>query len=82
MTHGWDGAWFLRAYDHFGDKVGSHTCQEGQIFIESQGMCIMAGLGLDNGMAALALDSVQQAPGYSSRYCPPTACLYAVLPST
>ena len=58
MTYGWDGAWFLRAYDHFSDKVGSQTCQEGQIFIESQGICVMAGLGLSNGMAELALDSV------------------------
>jgi cellobiose phosphorylase len=60
MEHGWDGAWFLRAYDHFGEKVGSHTCKEGQIFIEPQGLCIMAGMGLDNGMAALALESVNK----------------------
>jgi cellobiose phosphorylase len=60
MTHGWDGAWFLRAYDHFGEKVGSHTCQEGQIFIETQGLCIMAGLGLENGMASQSLDSVNK----------------------
>ncbi len=60
MTHGWDGAWFLRAYDHFGDMVGSRTCKEGQIFIESQGMCVMAGLGLDNGMASQALESVNK----------------------
>ena len=23
LEHGWDGEWFLRAYDFFGDKVGS-----------------------------------------------------------
>jgi cellobiose phosphorylase len=57
---GWDGDWFLRAYDHFGDKVGSHTCAEGQIFIEPQGMCVMAGIGLEDGQAAQALDSVGQ----------------------
>ncbi len=56
--HGWDGNWFLRAYDHFGDKVGSAECAEGQIFIEPQGMCIMAGVGLQNGVARQALDSV------------------------
>ncbi|UCE14409.1 MAG: glycosyl transferase, partial [Candidatus Heimdallarchaeota archaeon] len=39
--YGWDGEWFLRAYDDFGDKVGSHVCQEGRIFIESQGFCIL-----------------------------------------
>ncbi|MBN1230262.1 MAG: glycosyl transferase [Anaerolineales bacterium] len=55
---GWDGDWFLRAYDAFGDKVGSKECKEGQIFIEPQGMCIMAGMGLENGYARKALDSV------------------------
>jgi len=79
MEHGWDEAWFLRAYDHFGDKVGSHNCNEGQIFIEPQGMCIMAGLGIDNGMATRALESVKdrlatphgiilQQPAYSQYY--------------
>ncbi len=57
--HGWDGAWFMRAYNHFGEKVGSAECAEGQIFIEPQGMCIMAGMGLDDGRAAQALDSVR-----------------------
>jgi cellobiose phosphorylase len=58
--HGWDGAWFLRAYDHFGDKIGSQACQEGQIFIEPQGMCVMAGLGMEDGRARQALDSVRE----------------------
>jgi cellobiose phosphorylase len=44
--HGWDGDWFLRAYDDYGHKVGSRECEEGQIYIEPQGMCIMAGIGL------------------------------------
>lgn len=57
---GWDGAWFRRAYDDFGNPVGSQECAEGQIFIEPQGMCIMAGLGLTNNRARLALDSVRQ----------------------
>jgi cellobiose phosphorylase len=60
FTQGWDGAWFQRAYDHFGNKVGSKDCQEGQIFIEPQGICIMAGLGLADGKARLALDSVRK----------------------
>ena len=58
LQHGWDGQWFLRAYDAFGDKVGSHECEEGQIFIEPQGMCIMAGIGLKDGKAAQVLQSV------------------------
>ncbi|MBN1260654.1 MAG: glycosyl transferase [Anaerolineae bacterium] len=57
---GWDGAWFLRAYDHFGHKVGSHECDEGQLYIEPQGMCIMAGIGLEDGRAAQALASVRE----------------------
>ena len=59
-THAWDGAWFLRAYDAYGNKVGSDTCDEGKIFIEPQGMCVMAGIGLDNGMAQKALDSTRE----------------------
>jgi cellobiose phosphorylase len=44
--HGWDGGWFLRAYDHFGNPVGSAKSAEGKIFLEPQGMCVMAGIGV------------------------------------
>ncbi len=57
-TAGWDGEWFRRAYDDFGNPVGSKECQEGQIFIEPQGMCVMAGIGIEDGRAGQALDSV------------------------
>ncbi len=57
---GWDGAWFRRAYDDFGQPVGSKECSEGQIFIEPQGMCVMAGCGIVDGRARLALDSVSE----------------------
>ena len=57
---GWDGEWFLRAYDAAGEKVGSHECKEGQIFIEPQGFCVMAGIGTDNGLAVRALRSVEE----------------------
>jgi cellobiose phosphorylase len=57
--HGWDGEWFLRAYDALGGVVGSHTNEEGQIFAEPQGMCVMAGIGLSDGRAAAALRSVR-----------------------
>ncbi len=59
LEHGWDGEWFTRAYDDSGEVVGSHTCEEGQIFIEPQGINVMAGIGLENGYAARALDSVR-----------------------
>jgi cellobiose phosphorylase len=78
-ANGWDGDWFLRAYDHFGEKVGSSTCAEGQIFIEPQGICIMAGIGMDDGRAIKALNAVEerlatahgiilQQPAYSTYY--------------
>ncbi|WP_277669028.1 GH36-type glycosyl hydrolase domain-containing protein [Caproiciproducens galactitolivorans] len=59
-TSGWDGEWFLRAYDAFGKPVGSRTCEEGQIYIEPQGMCVMAGIGVENGLADKALNSVME----------------------
>ena len=57
---GWDGAWYLRAYDFFGNKIGSEENEEGKIFIESQGWCTMAGIGLEDGMVDKALDSVKE----------------------
>jgi cellobiose phosphorylase len=60
LEHGWDGAWFRRAYDDFGNPVGSKECAEGQIFIEPQGMCVMAGIGLEGGQAQLALDATAE----------------------
>jgi cellobiose phosphorylase len=77
--HGWDGKWFLRAYDDFGRKVGSAECEEGKIFIEPQGFAVLAGIGLEDGRAEAALDSVRdllatphgivlQQPAYSQYY--------------
>ncbi len=59
-TAGWDGAWFVRAYDAESKPVGSKSCEEGQIFIEPQGMCVMAGIGVDEKLAEKALDSVKE----------------------
>lgn len=59
IEHGYDGEWFLRAYDAYGQKVGSKECEEGQIFIEPQGFCVMAGIGVKEGLALKALDSVK-----------------------
>jgi cellobiose phosphorylase len=79
LKEGWDGDWFLRAYDDAGSKVGSRDCDEGKIFIEPQGFCVMAGLGLQDGKARKALDAVNrllatphgimlQQPAYSKYY--------------
>ncbi|MGE5263460.1 MAG: GH36-type glycosyl hydrolase domain-containing protein [Acidobacteriota bacterium] len=79
LRDGWDGEWFLRAYDDAGRKVGSRECAEGKIFIEPQGWCIMAGAGRSDGKAEKALESVHahlatphgiilQQPAYSRYY--------------
>jgi cellobiose phosphorylase len=76
---GWDGQWFRRAFDDSGRPVGSMECDEGQIYIEPQGICVMAGLGIGDGRAQAALDSVAarlatphglllQQPAYSRYY--------------
>ncbi|MBN9301735.1 MULTISPECIES: GH36-type glycosyl hydrolase domain-containing protein [Dysgonomonas] len=58
--HGWDGNWYLRAYDYYGKKIGSNENKEGKIFIESQGWCAMAKVGLEEGMVEKSLDSVKK----------------------
>ena len=60
LDAGWDGAWFRRAFDAFGHVVGGKECEEGQIFIEPQGMCVMAGIGKETGEAEAALKSVEE----------------------
>ena len=55
LAYGWDGEWFRRAYDAFERPVGSRENDEGQIFIEPQGFCVMAGIGgREYGRRALA----------------------------
>jgi cellobiose phosphorylase len=79
LNYGWDGDWFIRAYDANGHKVGSRECEEGKIFIEPQGFCVLAGVGIASGEAIKALNSVKerldskygimlQQPAYSRYY--------------
>ncbi len=69
LTHGWDGDWFLRAYDFFGNPVGTHADTEGRIWIEPQGFAVLAGIGVGDGHddssapAIKALDSVRDLLG-------------------
>ncbi|MDE7267602.1 MAG: glycosyl transferase, partial [Lachnospiraceae bacterium] len=60
LKDGWDGEWFVRAYDAYSKKVGSKECEEGQIYIEPQGFCVLAGVGVKEGLAQKALDSVKE----------------------
>lgn len=59
LDAGWDGSWFVRAYDARGQKVGSKDCAEGKIYIEPQGFCTLAGIGVKEGLAQKALDCVR-----------------------
>ncbi len=79
LDAGWDGEWFIRAFDAYSQPVGSSSCAEGKIFIEPQGMCVMAGIGKETGQAEKALESVArhldteygvmlQQPAYSHYY--------------
>ena len=55
LKHGWDGEWFRRAYDAFERPIGSRENEEGRIYIEPQGFCVMAGIGgAEYGRRALA----------------------------
>ena len=60
LDAGWDGEWFVRAYDAYSNKIGSKECDEGKIFIEPQGFCVMAGIGVEDGRALKALQSVEK----------------------
>lgn len=67
LEHGWDGEWFLRAYDFYGNPVGTDAQPEGKIWIEPQGFAVMAGIGVDpvnpgspSSPAVRALDSVRE----------------------
>ena len=60
LKDGWDGDWFVRAYDAYSKKIGSKECEEGQIYIEPQGFCVLAGVGVEEGLAEKALDSVKE----------------------
>ena len=60
LDAGWDGEWFRRAYDSFGSPIGSKDCDEGRIFIEPQGICVMAGIGTETGEAEKSLRSVEK----------------------
>lgn len=60
LQSGWDGNWFVRAYDAYSHKVGSKECEEGQIYIEPQGFCVLAGVGIKEGLAEKALNSVKE----------------------
>ncbi len=59
-TQAWDGGWYTRAFDAQSRPVGSRSCPEGKLFIESQAWCILGGAGRANGRARKALAAVDR----------------------
>ena len=76
MKDGWDGEWFVRAYDAYSHKVGSKECEEGQIYIEPQGFCVLAGIGVKEGLAREGSGFCKRKTGYPIWCYDPAACLY------
>ena len=70
LEHSWDGKWFLRAYDFFGNKVGSNDNAEAKVFIEPQGFCVMAGVGVAGGQAREGARRRRGAPRHALRHRP------------
>ena len=77
--HGWDGEWFLRAYDFYGKKIGSNENEEGKIFIESNGWCTMAGIGLEEGLPCKSTSVSKRKTGLRIRYRVKQPCFYQIL---
>ncbi len=60
IQYGWDGEWYIRAYDANGQKIGSRENEEGKIYIEPQGFCALAEIGRSQGLSQKALDSTEK----------------------
>ena len=76
MDAGWDGEWYLRAYDHYKHKIGSKECEDGKIFIEPQGFCVIAEIGLEEGLLLKGNGICRKISGHKIRYRAVTAALY------
>ena len=75
LDAGWDGEWFLRAYDHYKNKVGSKECEEGKIFIEPQGFCVMAGDRSQGGQLLKGNAVCREVSRHQVWHCPAAAGL-------
>jgi cellobiose phosphorylase len=52
--HGWDGAWYLRAFNDDGDTLGSHRNEEGRLFLLPQAWAVISGISDgDKGIRAM-----------------------------
>jgi cyclic beta-1,2-glucan synthetase len=58
-THGWDGAWYLRAFFDDGTPLGTKTAEECRIDSIPQSWAVIAGAG-DRGRASRAMGAVEE----------------------
>ncbi|HUU28269.1 MAG TPA: hypothetical protein VM123_10690 [archaeon] len=58
--HGWDGEWYLEAYNDDGEPVGSSRETEGRIYLNPQSWAIMAGIAKGERLESIlrAIDNV------------------------
>lgn len=56
---GWDGEYYLDAYNDWDEKIGSHTCEEGKMFLLPQLWSVLSGVSR-NGREIQAMDSVEK----------------------
>lgn len=55
----WDGKWYWRGTNDWGEIIGSHKCEEGKIFINAQSWAVMSGVA-QNERATQCMDSVKE----------------------
>ena len=79
MKDGWDGEWFVRAYDAYSHKVVPRN-EEGQIYIEPQGFCVLAGIGVKEGLCTEGSGFCKRKTGYQIWCYDPAACLHKISP--
>jgi cellobiose phosphorylase len=53
----WDGDWYVRAYTDEMEPVGSRSCKEGKIYLESQAWAVLSGTA-DRERGTACMDSV------------------------
>ncbi|MFH0992694.1 MAG: N,N'-diacetylchitobiose phosphorylase [bacterium] len=55
----WDGQWYIRGITKKGIKIGSHTNEEGKIFLESNSWAVMSG-AVSNERGTKCMDAVYE----------------------
>jgi cellobiose phosphorylase len=70
--HGWDGDWYLEAFNDAGQPVGSHTEKQGRVYLNPQTWSLMAGIADDDRREKIlkAIDE-QLECDYGSMVCSP-----------